>query len=881
MIREVLASRLIALLLLVLVHGLNARDTTLVTETFLHTPLLEVIQTFEQKYHCLIAYEESDIEDLFVHRYIDKIPLSQALKDVFENSGLEYQFLDNERILVRKSLLAAHGVELVIRGKVISNEDQRPLPWATIVDSASGRSTYTDQQGHFSLKLFNAPPSGVINIHFLGFANQSRTWSTNENDLFLKMESRDYELIEVLITDELPILKTYPEQGGYQKRSLPTDLPLGSHGMKDHMRMLQLLPGITATNDLSSGLRIRGGDENESLYLLDDIEFYNIDHFFGIFSAFEPNVIDSTSIYLSNFPVEYGGRTSGVVDMHLKEPAGKDLNGQLGIHSLYSLLNIETRLSENSGLLFATRFTNGDISDEDIYDAIFSNTESPRQVSEQRQRLNEVVPFFRFNEALLKWQWRPSPGSSLSATLFRGRDMSMTDYTLIYDGRFENLRSLITEKYKEDLSWENSGFNLSYDHEVSEKWKISLDISGNKYTLAQSIATSLKVENPRIRDSLELFNSVENSIEGGAVKWQNTLMPFKGHRFDLGASVESHRTASIATNQDTTLQNRLDTAVNSTVFASYLLPLSGQLDFQLGARLNFYSLTDRAYLSPRASLTYKPTAPLSLSLSGGVYNQFLRSITYNDRFGKSHDFWILAENNRGVLRSFHINLAAQLELPHVTFRLEAYRKNSLNELVQVWLVNGFNNSSVPTANNFRTFGGDGEFIGINFYTRFIREWYELSLSYSLSRNLISVRAIDGGDPFPASNDRRHELSVVNGFSFGSWTLAQVLVYGSGYPYVSSLLINNRDIRDLEVEERIERLPDYFRLDLSANYQFKVWGQNFVAGCSVFNVLNRKNSDQVQYLYNLSDQAANGDDFIVGSEINLLPRTMDISLEWHF
>ena len=82
----------------------------------------------------------------------------------------------------------------------------------------------------------------------------------------------------------------------------------------------------------------------------------------------------------------------------------------------------------------------------------------------------------------------------------------------------------------------------------------------------------------------------------------------------------------------------------------------------------------------------------------------------------------------------------------------------------------------------------------------------------------------------------------------------------------------------------EKAPDYFRIDVSMDYRFEIWKQEFHAGVSVFNLLNRSNSDQVQYIYSLPDNSTNpgnAEDYVVGSNIQLLPRTLDISIEWHF
>ncbi|MCY4096285.1 MAG: TonB-dependent receptor plug domain-containing protein [Gammaproteobacteria bacterium] len=91
---------------------------------------------------------------------------------------------------------------------------------------------------------------------------------------------------------------------------------------RDTFRTLQTLTGIAA-DGVTAIHRVRGGDTNEVLYRLDDIDQYEPFHFSdlnGLFSSVSPNIIDSVDIYTSGFPSRFGTHMRGVVDMHLVEP---------------------------------------------------------------------------------------------------------------------------------------------------------------------------------------------------------------------------------------------------------------------------------------------------------------------------------------------------------------------------------------------------------------------------------------------------------------------------------------------------------------------------------------------------------------------------------
>jgi len=67
-------------------------------------------------------------------------------------------------------------------------------------------------------------------------------------------------------------------------------------GEVDIFRSLQLLPGISSTGDGSSGLNVRGGSSNQNMILLDGMNIYHVDHFFGMFSAFNADAIKDVSV---------------------------------------------------------------------------------------------------------------------------------------------------------------------------------------------------------------------------------------------------------------------------------------------------------------------------------------------------------------------------------------------------------------------------------------------------------------------------------------------------------------------------------------------------------------------------------------------------------
>jgi hypothetical protein len=57
-------------------------------------------------------------------------------------------------------------------------------------------------------------------------------------------------------------------------------------GEIDILKTIQLLPGVSAAGEGSSGFFVRGGGADQNLVLLDEAVVYNSGHFLGFFSVY-------------------------------------------------------------------------------------------------------------------------------------------------------------------------------------------------------------------------------------------------------------------------------------------------------------------------------------------------------------------------------------------------------------------------------------------------------------------------------------------------------------------------------------------------------------------------------------------------------------------
>ena len=145
-------------------------------------------------------------------------------------------------------------------------------------------------------------------------------------------------------------------QSGLSQFSLSPELTnsIPNLGEQDIFRSIQLLPGVSGSNESSSGLVVRGGTIDQNLVLFDDYTVYHVDHVFGFFSAFNNNAIKDVQFYKGGFGAKYGGRMSSVVDITGKDGNTEKFNigGNISLLSTNAL--IETPFADGAGSFILT-----------------------------------------------------------------------------------------------------------------------------------------------------------------------------------------------------------------------------------------------------------------------------------------------------------------------------------------------------------------------------------------------------------------------------------------------------------------------------------------------------------------------------------------------
>jgi len=278
-------------------------------------------------------------------------PLAESLRDL-QGRGLKIIFSsvlvtpemmvesepqgDTDREIL-ESLLTAHGLGcrpgiggslLVVRARLPGSGEVRgtvhdqstgePLANALVLVIDSAQHSTTAEDGSFHLQDV---PAGdhTLEVRLSGYAIQrlERIGVVRGavTEVAFHLTPMALSLGELIVTpSRYGLMEEEPVTRQSLSREEVSRMP---HLGDDLNRALALLPGA-ASGDLSAGLNIRGGSPDEVLVLLDGLELYEPYHlkdFHGFFGIVDADAIGEVDYMTGGFPVEYGNRMSGVIDI--------------------------------------------------------------------------------------------------------------------------------------------------------------------------------------------------------------------------------------------------------------------------------------------------------------------------------------------------------------------------------------------------------------------------------------------------------------------------------------------------------------------------------------------------------------------------------------
>jgi uncharacterized protein YgiM (DUF1202 family) len=255
-------------------------------------------------------------------------------------SGAQNSFADNKLTPIGIKTNNIKPGKATLSGYVLSYKTNEPLH-NTIIAEENGRVlAKTDSNGYYKIDL----TKGRNNLVIKSFGKKTaRRQLMVYADGTLNIEPQDEikVLEDVLVSTQRSINVNKPQMGVERLnikaiKNVPTVF-----GEADVMRVILTLPGVKSVGEASTGFNVRGGSADQNLILFNNGTIYNPSHFFGFFSAFNPELVKDVELYKSSIPAQFGGRLSSVLDITGREGNKEKFAGTAGIGLLTSRVNIE------------------------------------------------------------------------------------------------------------------------------------------------------------------------------------------------------------------------------------------------------------------------------------------------------------------------------------------------------------------------------------------------------------------------------------------------------------------------------------------------------------------------------------------------------------
>ncbi len=403
-----------------------------------------------------------------------------------------------------------------ISGVVLDMDNLEPLPYANIVVLEMNRGITTNSDGQFVLVDIPAIPCSLM-ISYIGYRSvmigYDNSGPQKQLDIRLKMEALDFQAVDV-IADEYQIMKSTDEVS--KVTISPRQLALlPNMGEVDIFRSLQLLPGISSTGDGSSGINVRGGASNQNMILLDGMNIYHVDHFFGMFSAFNADAIKDVQVYKGGFPSKYGGRLSSVIDMTGKNGDLTRRQFGLGANLMSTQILYETPIILGGSWLFSFRRSYSDFMSSPFFDKMYEFVTGDDEVpTNNRRQINpnnpnqedafqqQVFPTFYFYDLHNKVTFTPGNKDVISISMYGGKDF-LNESRQTEGARNRpgggggfgggNQQQTITRMDDNNTDWGNLGVSMRWNHRWTDRFS-------TQALMSSSISMSAKSKSILIAD---------------------------------------------------------------------------------------------------------------------------------------------------------------------------------------------------------------------------------------------------------------------------------------------------------------------------------------------------------------------------------------------
>ncbi|NNK89544.1 MAG: TonB-dependent receptor [Saprospiraceae bacterium] len=824
---------------------LQSAGTSQSVKEFNSENLFDVIDYIESQSELVFNFDPDLIGEFRFTGQIDLRDRDTMLPGLFFNFPIEYRLVDNTVIL-----FSSKPGKYTFCGTVRDKESKAGIPYVNIFLATMNQGVYSEDDGGFEW-TFDAYKNQKISISHIGYKElEIPVVEINQDDcldIYL-------ELDEGLFSEEI-IVKSYILDGiseGQEYSSLDLDYGLlldrSTFLEGDVLKSIQLLPGISSSDESASNLNIRGSTPDQNLIIWEDAVLYEPGHVFGMISALNPFVIGEVNVYKGVFNSKYDNRVGGVVDISLTDSVTDKIHGGFGTTLSEAHGYIEFPLIENKlSVLAAGRKTINALFDSPTLVRYTSKVFQNSKIDDEKEEVElgdlaaqQNLDYYDINSKLI---YNPHSSVSLEASYFKSKNDFSYSTQLIDDRLYTN----------DILSYNSSAFHGAVRLKYNERGEIRAGYSYSDYD--NNYGNSI-IE---FGDELVEENNITNGISDQTLylenEWQinqefNATVGVNRNKKKVGFSFLSMNDFEPELEDVSNITADFWNTYSNFKFNNKSLSIDG------GIKLIRFDQANSLVISPRLNAQFALSPFFKLKVATGIFQQYisqLKDFGDND-LGLNTNVWIIdnEELDNTFIESKKISAGVIFQRKGWMVDMEAY----YNKIEGLTTLASFLQSGIELEDDF--YYGNASSRGIDVL---VKKSFPLNTSwikYSLSKGAYIFDDIEE-DPFPASNDQMHTFSILNNWRFKDLTFLASYHYKTGLPFSEPSYIDQPEDDDyyfLVYEDLNQsRLKDYHRIDLGISYHPEIKRLPFQIelSCSVINVLNNTNTFSREfYLADLDD-----------------------------
>lgn len=688
----------------------------------------------------------------------------------------------------------------VLYGFTMEEGSLEPLPYTVIKDLESGQACQSNMFGYYSLNLQEGK-------HYIQVKRAGHPPKTIE--IFIRESTRQNLVISPILLPEVRIGagNLLQKDGGSCMDKYLSGAYNNFLGESDPVRSLHLLPGNIETQETTGKLVVRGGDPDQSLFLLDGNQVFNPSHLLGEISIINNESVKSIRQFKNDFPSRFGGAVSSVTEVNTKDGSMDKWGGEASTGLLAGSLAIDGPLQKGRTALMAS---------------LRHSWSNPLlNILDDNYRLRFYDIHFKLTHIL-------DNNNKLMLTGYMGKDrLNLRQYD------YQNLQV-----------WGNRLATINWNHVIGSRSFVNTTLNVSNYKNLAGMKFSIFDDSTGQVKESKAFNNYA-SMERYEVKSQFEFNATKNMQFRFGGRFSQTEIQPFNTNISPEFREEIDYYKPMKALRFRELSLYYENEFRFGKAflvrpgLNFVAYKFRDYhhngIQPRLFASLRINRSQQFIFSYSRMAQYLHQVT-SPFLGINSECWVPSTRLLRPVESDMLNLGYNLHNKKGDFVSgEIYYKKMKNITNFAERGNIFYDENTWEQD---ILAGKGWSYGAELLYRKKMEKWQFQLSYALSWSWRQFAGINEGKKYPFRYDRRHNLNATVNYSPASnWDIGLVWYFSSGdvlslppgididYDEPSPVPPENSDPDDGNpfIYDRssyvFKRTPSYHRLNLNINYSF--------------------------------------------------------------